>query len=145
MTAKFFVDTNILVYSRDTSEMDKRAQALAWMAQLWDNRTGCLSFQVLQEFYVNVTGKLTPGLSIAKARAEVRDLLAWKPVAVDDRLMEEAWRLQDRLRLAWWNSLTVAAAQVSNCRYLLSEDFQEGMEFGDLKVVNPFLDRPADF
>jgi predicted nucleic acid-binding protein len=145
MTAKVFVDTNVLVYCRDVSEPDKQALALKWMAELWERRSGCLGFQVLQEFYVTVTAKLDPGLSPELARLNVRHLLAWKPIAVDARLMEEAWRLQDRFRLPWWDALIVAAAQLSDCRYLLSEDFQEGMEMGDLKVINPFLNKPEDF
>jgi predicted nucleic acid-binding protein len=145
MTAKVFVDTNVLVYWRDASEPDKQVQALAWMAALWERRTGRLSFQVLQEFYVTVTAKLALGLSPESARLNVRQLLAWKPVTVDDRLLEEAWRLQDRYRFPWWDALIAAAAQISACGYLLSEDFQDGMEMGDLKVVNPFLNRPEDF
>jgi predicted nucleic acid-binding protein len=132
MTAKVFVDTNVLVYSRDVSEPDKQAQALAWMAALWESRGGRLSYQVLQEFYVTVTAKLDPGLPPTLG----------KPIGVDGRGLEEAWRLQDRYQLSWWDALIVAAAQVGDCRYLLSEDFQEGMELGDLKVINPFLNLP---
>ena len=62
MSAKVFVDTNILVYCRDASEPEKQEQALAWMAGLWQTGRGRLSFQVLQEFYVTVTQKLKPGL-----------------------------------------------------------------------------------
>ena len=145
MTGKVFVDTNVLVYWRDASEPDKQEQALAWLSELWERRSGRLSFQVLQEFYVTVTAKLALSLSPELARLNVRQLLAWKPVIVDDRLLEAAWRLQDRYRFPWWDALIVAAAQVSACRYLLSEDFQDGMEMGDLKVVNPFLNRPEDF
>jgi len=145
MTAKVFVDTNVLVYCRDASDPEKQRRALGWMEALWEGRTGRLSFQVLQEFYVTVTVKLDPGLSPELARLSVRLLQAWKPVAVDSRLLEEAWRIQDRFRLRWWDSLIVAAAQMSDCRYLLSEDFQEGMEMGDLKVINPFLNNPENF
>ncbi|MCX5891171.1 MAG: PIN domain-containing protein [Deltaproteobacteria bacterium] len=145
MTGKVFVDTNVLVYWRDASEPDKQEQALAWLSGLWERRRGRLSFQVLQEFYVTVTAKLALSLSPELARLNVRQLLAWKPVTLDDRLLEEAWRLQDRYRFPWWDALIAAAAQISDCRYLLSEDFQDGMEMGDLQVVNPFLNRPEDF
>jgi predicted nucleic acid-binding protein len=145
MTGKVFVDTNVLVYWRDASEPDKQERALTWLSELWERRSGRLSFQVLQEFYVTVTAKLTLSLSPELARLNVRQLLAWKPVTLDARLLEEAWRLQDRYLFPWWDALIVAAAQVSACRYLLSEDFQDGMEVGDLKVVNPFINRPEDF
>ncbi len=145
MTAKVFVDTNVLVYYRDASEPVKQARASAWLARLWDSMTGCLSFQVLLEFYAVTTRKLRVGLTPEEARLDIRDLLSWKPILTDAQIIEEAWRLQDRFQLVWWDSLIVAAAKSSDCRYLLSEDFQEGMELGGLKVVNPFLNRPQDF
>jgi predicted nucleic acid-binding protein len=142
MSAKVFVDTNVLVYSRDLSEPEKQRQALAWMARLWEQRTGVISFQVLQEFYVTVTAKLNPGMDKEAARRDVRTLLSWKPLAVDGRILEGAWRLQDRHRFSWWDALIVAAAQAADCRYLLSENFQEQQRFGEIQVVNPFSSNP---
>jgi predicted nucleic acid-binding protein len=144
MNAKVFVDTNVLVYCRDASEPEKQAQAAAWMAFLWERRAGCLSYQVLQEFYVTVTAKLKPGLAPDAARRNVRALLSWQPLPVDTRTLEGAWLLQDRFGFSWWDALIMAAAQTSGCRYLLSEDFQAGMKVGDLMVMNPFLTNPAD-
>lgn len=144
MSARVFVDTNVLVYCRDASEPEKQAQAAAWMAALWEQQTGSLSFQVLQEYYVTVTAKLSPGLHRDVARQEVRALLAWRPLALDARLLEGAWLLQDRYKLSWWDTLIVAAAQAAGCRYLLSEDFQDGFDWGDLTVVNPFHTGPED-
>jgi predicted nucleic acid-binding protein len=141
---RVFVDTNILVYARDASEREKQARAADWMAALWERRAGRLSYQVLQEFYVTVTGKLSPGLDKELARKDVRALGAWQPIALDFRILEGAWLLQDRYRLPWWDALIVAAAQQSKCQYLLSEDFQEGLNLGNLKVIHPFLQRSDD-
>jgi len=58
------------------------------------------------------------------ARAEVRDLQAWNPVAVSLPALESAWALQDRYRLPFWDALIVAAAKAASCLHLLSEDFQ---------------------
>jgi predicted nucleic acid-binding protein len=98
---------------------------------------------VLQEFYVTVTEKLKPGLNVAHARSDVRSLLAWRPIPIDSRVIEGAWSIQDRYRLSWWDALIVSAAQIGGCRYLLSEDFQEGQKFGSLHVVHPFRTSPA--
>ena len=138
MSAKVFVDTNVLVYSRDASEPEKQPQAMKWMAKLWETNRGRLSFQVLQEFYVTVTQKLKPGLEISKAQNDVRALLSWRPIAVDAQVMEGAWFIQERYGLGWWDSLILSAAQQSNCRYLLTEDLQESQFFGQLEVINPF-------
>jgi predicted nucleic acid-binding protein len=142
MHDRVFVDTNVLVYSRDASEPRKQKQALAWMKKLWDSGRGSLSFQVLQEFYVTVTEKLKPGLDPNSARDDLRSLLAWRPIAVDARLIDGAWAIQDRYRLSWWDSLIVSAAQVAECQYLLTEDLSGAQEFGSVQVVNPFLRSP---
>ena len=101
MSETVFVDTNVLVYARDASEVEKQPRAEEWMRHLWRGQKGRLSFQVLQEFYVTVTDKLDPGMDPGEARDEVRSLLAWRPVSTDQRVLEAAWRIQDRYRLAW--------------------------------------------
>jgi predicted nucleic acid-binding protein len=142
MTATIFVDTNVLVYRRDSAQGDKQAQAAAWMERLWAERRARLSYQVLQEYYVSVTSKLKPGLDPESARNDVRSLLAWKPVTIDAGVVESAWVIQDRYGLSFWDALIVAAAQVANCRLLLTEDLQDGQELGDVRVVNPFNSSP---
>lgn len=142
MTDRVFVDTNVLVYSRDASEPPKQKQAMAWMVRLWNEQSGRLSFQVLNEFYVTVTNKLQPGMDPQSAHEDVRSLLAWQPIPVDARVVEGAWRIQDRYNLSWWDALIVSAAQVDNCRYLLTEDLQENRKMGDVEVINPFRTSP---
>ena len=85
MSVKVFVDTNVLVYSRDASEPGKQKQAMAWMTSLWTSQTGRLSFQVLQEFYSTVTIKLHPGMDRQRARDDVQTLMAWSPLPVNRR------------------------------------------------------------
>ena len=118
MTEKVFVDTNVLVYSRDASEPYKQEQAMAWMAHLWSTRVGKLSYQILQEFYITVTAKLQPGLDHDNARKDVRSLLAWQPIVVSERVLENAWHIQDSYQISWWDALVVSAAQLADCRYL---------------------------
>lgn len=143
MAAKIFVDTNVLVYSRDASEPQKQKQAIAWMTHLWKTGTGCISFQVLQEFYVTVTEKLSPGMDLKSARSDVRSLLTWNPLYVDSHVIEGAWIIQDRYRISWWDALIVSAAQAGNCHYVISEDLQADQQFGDIRVINPFRKTPA--
>ncbi len=142
MADSVFVDTNVLVYSRDASEPDKQELAMIWMDHLWRTRTGRLSFQVLQEFYVTVTDKLDPGLDRGSARKDINSFLAWHPVSVDSRVFHGVWHLQDRYGISWWDALIVSGAQIADCRYLLTEDFQEEQVFGNLRVVNPFHTDP---
>ena len=137
-----FVDTNVLVYARDAGEATKQPQATAWLDHLWRSRTGRLSYQVLQEFYVTVTRKLDPGLTPTEARADARNLLAWQPVAVDDEVLLAAWSLEDRHSLSFWDALIIAAARAAGCQRLLSEDLSDGAVYDGVEVVNPFTRNP---
>jgi predicted nucleic acid-binding protein len=141
MTALVFVDTNVLLYAQDMASPEKHKQAQAWRHELWKSGMGRISFQVLQEFYVNVAQKW-PGAR-RQAREEVRDLLAWRPVRTDAELLERAWSIQDRYQLSFWDSLIVAAAKAGSCRHLLTEDLQDGQDFDNLRVLNPFSNDPA--
>jgi predicted nucleic acid-binding protein len=141
MTATVFVDTNIFLYALDRADMRKQEAARAWRAALWKTRSGRVSVQVLQEFYANVLRKWPAAQE--QARAEIRDLLTWSPVPADAELLESAWKLQDRYQLSFWDSLIVAAAKFSSCRYLLTEDLQAGQDLDGIIVTNPFLTIPA--
>lgn len=142
MTGPVFVDSNVLVYARDAAHKDKQRRAAAWMAELWRSRSGRLSIQVLSEYYVTVTQKLQPGLDKETARQDVRALFAWKPVSLETRLLEQAWRAQDRYGFSYWDALIVGAAHAGACHYLLTEDLQDQQRIGDLVVVNPFRSAP---
>jgi len=139
-----FVDTNVLLYEWDGSDSAKQRRAIEWMRHLWDGRGGRLSFQVLAEFYRGATQKLRPTLPAPKAENYVRTFFAWRPVSIDEKVLDAAWRAQERYKLSWWDTLIVAAAQRADCRTLLSEDFQDGQRFGDLTVVNPFATPPPE-
>jgi predicted nucleic acid-binding protein len=141
MTVPVFVDSNIFLYAVDNADPRKQGVARDWRAELWKSRLGRVSFQVLNEFYVNAV-RLKPAAR-DEARAEVRDLLAWNPVAVDTALIERGWKLQDRYQLSFWDSLIVAAARTASCRFLLTEDLQNGQKLDGIEVVNPFLRDPA--
>ena len=90
MNGDIFVDTNVLVYSRDASNIDKQTLASEWISHLWKSGTGRLSLQVIAEYYAVVTGKLKPGMEIASAREDVEDLFSWRPLPMTPDLITEA-------------------------------------------------------
>ena len=143
MSDTAFVDTNLLIYARDPADPAKQARAEQWVRALWESRRARLSVQVLQEYYAVATRKLKPGLALDDARADVRALWSWKPILVDAALCERAWELEDRFSISWWDALVVAAAQTARCRWLLTEDLQDGQSFGAVSVVDPFAHVPA--
>jgi predicted nucleic acid-binding protein len=144
MSAKFFVDTNVLVYARDVAILEKQAQTAAWMSYLWSTGSGRLSMQVITEFYWVITGKLKPGMEPARAREDIEDLLAWQPLPLTPELVMDAWLVQDLFHLSWWDSLIVSAARMQKCAYILSEDFQHAQDFQGVRVINPFRVKPEE-
>lgn len=139
MGVNCFVDTNILVYSRDSSESEKQLKAKAWLTVLWQQESGRISTQVMNEYYVTVTQKLKPGLSKEQARSDLRALAVWQPLEISTHLIESAWDIQDQHGYSWWDSLVIASALFLDCRYLLSEDMQHGQCLVNLEIINPFL------
>lgn len=138
MSDPIFVDTNVLVYLRDPSDPGKQRRAAEWFTRLWDDGTGRISWQVLQEFHVVMTRKLDPPAERGRVRDDVMALTTWSPVPTGPAVVESAWAIEDRFGLSWWDSLVVSQALVSGARTLLTEDLQDGQEIDGLRIVNPF-------
>jgi predicted nucleic acid-binding protein len=140
---RFFVDTNVVLYSVDAGEPVKQKAAREWMSALWEHGAGSLSWQVLHEFYSNAVRKL--GLKNVTARTTVESLAFWQPADHDFSLIRRSWRWMDEAQLSYWDGLIVAAAEQAGCAWLLSEDFQAGRKFGFVTIVNPFRERPESY
>ncbi len=139
-----FVDTNVLVYLRDSQDPEKQRAAAEWMGLLWETRSGRISPQVLQEYYVTVTARLRPGLSREEAREDVLALRSWHPPHPTPALMEGAWQEEDRWGLSFWDSLIVASAKLQGCAILLTEDLSHGQDLDGLLVTSPFRSSPEE-
>ncbi len=138
MTALVFVDTNVFVYARQSNERLRQPTAAEWLEQLWDQRIGRTSMQVLSECYVTLTRKIKPALPHADAWDQIRSLMMWNPQATDLELLVRAREIEERYLLSWWDSLIVGAAQLQNCALLLTEDLQDRASYGGVTVRNPF-------
>lgn len=135
---KAFVDTNVLVYAYDRGAGDKYTKARSTISQLWNESSGVLSTQVLQEFYINVRRKAQRPISISSARSLVADYMAWDPVVNDGTSILEAMDAERHYKISFWDALIVVAAQKSEADVILSEDFGHGQKYGSVRVLNPF-------
>jgi predicted nucleic acid-binding protein len=139
-----FVDTNVLLYAHDGSAGIKQEQARALVEQLWESREGCLSVQVLQEFFVNVTRKIAKPLDTEAAKEIIADLSHWHMhvPAADDVL--GAIGIHQRAGISFWDSMIVRSASEMGCDVLYSEDLNAGQEYFGVCVVNPFQPQDVD-
>ncbi|MDI3538843.1 MAG: hypothetical protein PWP58_948 [Bacillota bacterium] len=134
----FFVDTNVLVYAYDLSAGPKHTKAADLLTGLWKERTGCLSIQVLQEFFVTITRKAAHPLPVDKAAQIISDLATWRvhQPGIPDVLM--AIEISRRNLISFWDALIIESAVKLKCDVVFSEDLNPGQTYEGVKIVNPF-------
>jgi predicted nucleic acid-binding protein len=139
MSGRFFLDTNVFVYTFDASAPAKASKAITLVRDAIKTRIGVISYQVVQEFFNVAMRRFESPMSAAEAdqylAATFRPLLA---VHSSPALFGEALRLGSKFQLAWYDSLIVAAAIEAQCDVLYSEDLQHGQRLESVTVTNPF-------
>ena len=133
-----FVDTNVLLYAHDSTVPQKQQIAQSVLSRLWEERTGALSTQVLQEFYHVATRKLTHPMRRAEAREIVDIYTAWSIVLVEPSLILTASQLEERQGLSFWDALIIEAARVAGATTLVTEDMQSARFIDGIRIENPF-------
>jgi predicted nucleic acid-binding protein len=137
MNDKTFVDTNILIYAHDVDAKAKHDVAKGVLSELWRQRTGVLSMQVLQEFYVNVTRKIATPLPKDIARAVVNSYSIWCIDATPTEIAA-AFRIEDESRIGFWDALIVASALKCGATRILSENLNAKQKISGIQIQNPF-------
>jgi predicted nucleic acid-binding protein len=133
-----FVDTNVLVYLYDLDTPAKQKISERVLDELWRERTGALSVQVLQEFYVTVTRKIGKPLTKEAAREIVNTYASWcgETSAVE---VAAAFRIEIDSRIGFWDALIVASAAKAGATRILSEDMNTGQVIAGVRIENPFV------
>jgi predicted nucleic acid-binding protein len=138
--ARYFLDTNIFIYTFDLQSPQKATRAENLIADALGSGMGMISYQVAQEFVAVARKPFQNPMSFEQIErywvTTLRPLLA---VHSSPGLFIRAIDLARRDQLAWYDSLIVAAAIQADCEVLYSEDLQHGRRFGDLVIQNPFL------
>ena len=141
MSDKYFVDTNILMYAHDKAAGAKHERARALVEELWRDRTGVVSTQVLQELSVNLRKKVRQPVDAKATRDIVADYLTWQVIVNGGEAILDALDIEKRYQISFWDALIVQAAQSSGAEVLYSEDLADGQRYGSMHVLNPFVDR----
>jgi predicted nucleic acid-binding protein len=136
MSAKVFLDSNILAYAQDKASPDKRKASRKLIAELVESGDGVISTQVLQEFYVTATRKL--GVDALAAKGILKTFSVFEIVQVSPSLIHEAVDCSVLNSLSFWDSLVIAAAASAGCSTVYSEDMNSGQRILGVKVQNPF-------
>jgi predicted nucleic acid-binding protein len=137
MNDRTFIDSNVLIYAHDLDAKRKQDTAKRILLELWSDRTGVLSMQVLQEFYVNVTKKIPRPISKESARLVVSTYSVWC-IETTPTEISDAFRIEDESRIGFWDALIVASAIRSGATRILSEDLNAGQTISGIHIDNPF-------
>ena len=140
MSGKAFVDSNILVYAHDRREIRKSQSARALLDQLWLEKRGVLSTQVLQEFCVNARRKFVKPMELKEVHGVMQVYQQWQVVINTPESILRALAVEEQYQLSFWDAMIVQAAESANCEILYSEDFAHGREYEGVRVVNPFVE-----
>ena len=138
MSGRAFVDTNVLVYAHDISTGAKHEKARSLVERLWQERTGAVSTQILQELYVSLRRKAARPLASEEARALVADYLRWEVVVNSGESILDAIALEQRYGISFWDALVVQSARASGAEILYSEELSDGQVYESVRVTNPF-------
>jgi len=139
MSGRFFLDTNIFVYTFDPNARAKASKSASLVRKAADTGEGVVSYQVVQEFFNVAFRRFSPAMTVPEAEQYLitvfRPLLA---VHSSPALYISALTIKTRYRLGWYDSLIVAAALEAGCSSLYTEDLHHGSEIETLRIENPF-------
>ena len=139
MSGRFFLDTNVFVYSFDPSAPGKARRAAQLIRRAVTTGQGIVSYQVVQEFFNVALRRFSEPMTASEAEQYLttvfRPLLA---VHSSQAIYAEALRLSGRYSLSWYDALIAAEAIEGQCSILYSEDLQHGLRIGELQIENPF-------
>jgi len=140
MSARYFIDTNIFIYSFDNDQSYKKERASTLIEEALYTGAGVISTQVIQEFLNVATQKFAIPMLIEDAKTYLR--LVMNPlcqVYPDLALFESSLEIHSETRYSLYDSLILAASIRGECEILYSEDLQDGQEVRGVRIVDPFL------
>jgi predicted nucleic acid-binding protein len=139
----FFVDANVLLYTRDRASIEKRRLASAWIRELARRDLLVLNLQVLNEVCHAALRKLGH-IAHDEVRAWAEELAHFGSSPLDPDIVEAAWDIRRDYRLSWFDCLVVASAERLGCTHLLTEDMGSPRQVGAIFLVHPFGTSPRD-
>jgi len=136
-SARYFVDSNIVVYAYDKTESGRHEQAKALLIRLWEKQLGVLSTQVLQEYYAVSLRKSRGPETVRQIQATLQVLAKWPVVTVTPGLILMAAELSGRYQISFWDGLIIAAASAAQVDAIFSEDLSHRQLYSGIPIINP--------
>ena len=135
--SKVFLDTNILIYTLDNHDPVKkdRCRSLLRTIQVQDKNTGVISTQIMQEFYVVATKKLSVKPQIVKNF--LHSFENFEVIQINPLLIQHAIDCSIIHQLSFWDALVIVSAESAKCDQVWTEDLNPGQIIRGVKIANP--------
>lgn len=136
MSARSFLDTNILIYAEARDERAKQKRALALLKTHFTAGTGVVSTQVLQEYCNAALKKLK--LPASHVRTQLGIYQQFEVMHVTPTIINAGLDLHQTRALSFYDAIIVASAVAAGCGTLYTEDMNDAENIAGLTLVNPF-------
>ena len=144
MATAVFVDSTTILYTQDQRFPAKQERSTRWLRNLLSSQRMAVNLQVLNETYAVVSRKPDFARWRPTVRTFIQDSLIWATPPLDVSALAEAWALEDRYQISFWDSMVLVSANRAGCAYFLSEDLNDGQVYGAVQAINPFRHTPED-
>lgn len=144
MATAVFVDSTTILYTQDRRLPAKRERSTRWLRRLLSSQRMVVSLQVLNEIYAVASRKPDFAHWRPTVQTFIQDSLVWTTPPLDASATREAWALEDRYRISFWDAMVLVSANRAGCGYFLSEDLNDGQLYGAVRAINPFRHTPED-
>lgn len=134
------LDTNVLAYAEGINGARMQGRALEVISRLPPGES-FLPVQALGELFNLLTRK--GGRTASKAQSALQIWQdAFQLIETSRNVMTAALDLASDHQIQIWDAVIFSAASSARCRFLLSEDLQDGFTWNGVTVVNPFAEEP---
>ena len=139
--AKVFLDSNVLLYSRDSTLSAKAEAASEWLTECVARDMAHINLQVLNEV-THVMLRKRQDMTAEQVFTSVDELRFLGVTPTSETTIGTARSLRLVTRYSWWDCLLLASAINLGCTHFLSEDLQDGQVIEGLTIVSPFAHSP---
>lgn len=145
MKDKYFLDTNIIIYSFDQSEIKKMQIAKKLIKNALKTHNGIISYQVIQKFINAALQKFKIPMEMEDCKSYIYDFLA--PICEvfpSIELFRDAIDIKSEAKIGFYDALIAASAIKANARTLYTEDLNDGQKIRSVQIKNPFKKRQKE-
>ncbi|GAB6088486.1 PIN domain-containing protein [Spirochaeta dissipatitropha] len=132
--AKYFIDTNILIYANDQRDPVKQKTAAHLISRLMISGEGVLSTQVLQEYANVALTKLGQNEEVVLRQLHLLEQM--EVVRQTPSMIRRAVEIKKTYNINFWDACIVSNAEYAQCDTIYSEDLNTGQYYSGISIRN---------